>query len=539
MNINIKKLLLNIPLKPGVYLFKNKTGKVIYIGKAKVLKNRVNSYFTKSSNLEMSKINMLSKIEDIDYIITKSEYEALLLESNLIKQYKPTYNVRLKDDKNYLYIKIENINEFPKIYTVRKIDDAKASYFGPFTDSQAVKQTLKLLRKLFPYRDCSENLFNKNKECLKYHIKQCLAPCIGAVSHEEYNNLIRNCELFLIGKRSKLIRNFKSEMNIASQNKQYEKAANYRDQIKSLSKIVERQTVISTKKESQDYISYVKYRENYYINLFIVREGKIIGRENFIINNIGNFTDDMILESFIKEYYLHTFDFPTEIILQIKILNDSDLSSLLSKKSKKKVKIITATRGKKREVIRLGIQNAKNFLTKKIGPIENAKYKKLLQSLKLKLNLPHNPKRIECYDISNIQGKFAVGSMIVFTNGQPDKKEYRKFKIKSVVGANDVAMMEEVVSRRLNNVSWPYPDLIIVDGGKPQLNQIKKLLNIKNLTIPLISLAKKEEEIYLTNKKYSLKLKKDSEVLKLIQRIRDEAHRFAISYHKKLRAKTL
>lgn len=539
MNKNITKIIKTIPQKPGVYLFKNNSGLVIYVGKAKQLKNRVSSYFNKSNLLEPAKKQMLPQIKDIDFIVTKSEYEALLLESNLIKQYKPKYNVRLKDDKNYLYIKIENINDFPKIYTVRKIDDQKSQYFGPFTDSRAVTQTLKLLRKLFPYRDCSENLFNKKKECLKYHIKQCLAPCIGAVGREEYNGIIRNCELFLLGKRSKIIANLTSQMNKAADGKNYERAAQLRDQIKSLYKIIERQTVVSPKKENQDYISYIKYGRKFYINLFIAREGKIVGKENFVINNKYKLSDQSILESFLKEYYLHTFDYPQTIITQINLENSLSLSKNFSKKAGKNIKIINPKKGQKKEIINLGIQNARNYLIKKIGPLENEKSRIILQNLKNKLKLPYRPKRIECFDISNIQGKFAVGSMAVFTNGLIDKKEYRKFKIKTVKGANDVAMMEEVLRRRLNNFAWPYPDLIVLDGGKPQLNRIKKLLNARKLTIPLISLAKREEEIFVTYKKNPIKLNKNSSELKLLQRIRDEAHRFAIIYHKKLRLKGL
>lgn len=534
---NIANILINIPPKPGVYLFKNSEGRVIYVGKAKILKNRINSYFLKSNYLEAGKINLINKIADIDYIITKNEYEALLLESNLIKQYRPFYNIRLKDDKNYLYIKIDNLNEYPKIYTVRKIDDNRSAYFGPFTDGQAVRQTLKMLRKLFPYRDCSENLFAKNQACLKYHIKQCLAPCIGAINKDEYNNIIRNCELFLLGKRSAIIKKLGAQMALASRSKNYEKAAMLRDQIADLTKIIEKQAVISTKNECQDYIAYIKYRHNYYVNLFIVREGKIIGKENFVIDNLGKFPEHVLLESFIKEYYLHAFDFPKEIITQAAIPNAASLALLLSKKAHGKLRIIQATRGRKKAIINLGIQNARNFLIKKIGPTINSKNQKILQNLKTSLHLPYLPKRIECYDISNIQGVLAVGSMAVFTNGQPDKKEYRKFKIKTVRGANDVAMMKEVIARRLKNISWPYPDLIILDGGKPQLNQIKNLLTAKKLAIPLIALAKKEEKVFLTHKKNPLSLNKYSDALKLLQRIRDEAHRFAITYHKKLRSK--
>lgn len=543
MNKRLANQLKIIPRKTGIYIFKDSSGNILYIGKAKNIKKRVKSYFDRINSLSIDKKMMVGRISNIDYISVGSEYEAFLLESNLIKKYKPRYNVILKDDKNYLFIKIDYQDDFPKIYTTRKIERGRASYFGPFTDGQAVKQTLNLIRKMFPYRDCNQNIYDDNnielkkKACLKYHIKKCLAPCIGAVSKDEYNRIIRKCELFLLGKRSTLVEKLKNEMLKASDKKNYEEAASLRNQIEAIKKITAKQVIISAKKENQDYISFVANKNKAFINLFIVREGKLIGKENFTMNIMKGNDDVEIITNFIKQYYPTATDMPKEIISQEKIPSEKKLSLFLSRKFNKKIIISRAYRGKRKSVIEMGKQNAQNYMEKMLGALGQKDIYKTLKKIKNIFSLENIPRRIECFDISNIQGKLATGSMVVFLNGVSDKKEYRRFKIKTVASANDVEMMREVILRRLKNKQWKYPDLIVLDGGRPQFNIIEKELKNIKIRIPMIALAKKEEEIYFDKYKKPFKLSKNSEELKLLQRIRDDAHRFAIRYHKILRKK--
>jgi excinuclease ABC subunit C len=545
MTNKLTKQLNKLPNKTGIYIFKNKTGKILYVGKAKNLKKRISSYFKQLQNLSKDKSLMTEQIKDIEYTTTNSENDALLLESNLIKQYKPQYNVVLKDDKQYKYIKIDYEDDFPRLYTVRKITDDKASYFGPFTDARALKQTLKLIRKLFPYRDCNQNIFYDNgkelkkKVCLKYHIKKCLGPCIGAVSKEEYNSIIRKCELFLLGRIGKLVKDLKKEMQVAAQGREFEKAAALRDQIESIEKITAEQIVVSTRRENQDYISFVRNRNRTFINLFIIRDGKLIGKENFTLSSPLKTKNSEILESFVKQYYSTAFDAPKEIICQYKVDNEKNLINYLSQKFGKKTRIKKAFRGKGRKLIEMGMQNAEDYMKSKMSPATDSIKIKTLKQIQKTFSLKNLPKRIECYDISNIQGNLATGSMVVFTNGQPDKNEYRRFKIKTVKSVNDTAMIKETLSRRLRNRQWKYPDLIILDGGRAQLNVIIKELEDKNVRIPVLALAKKKEEIFSTKSKSPISLPKTSKVLHLLQQIRDEAHRFAISYHKILRKKMI
>lgn len=538
-----KNIIKNIPDKPGAYLFKNQKNQVLYIGKAKNLKKRISSYFQKTNTLAQDKQKMINLSSSLDYIITRNEVEALLLESNLIKQHRPKYNIILKDDKNYKYIKIDYQDDFPKIYSVRKIEKGPAQYFGPFTDGYAINQTLDLLQKIFRYRDCAKDLNKKFKQraCLKFHIKRCLAPCIGKVSIKEYNQTIHNCELFLKGKQKQVIKDLEQQMHKYSLNKNFEQAAIIRDRLNDVKKIIKKQIVISTKQENEDYISLFKpTSETAIINLFIVREGKLIGKKNFSLKINPKNINSEILSSFIKQYYhppgdhpqgsKQNTDKPQELILPEKIIDQDLINSWL------KIKIIIPKIGKKKQLLDLGIKNAQEYYKRKPISIINDK-SIILKNIQLKLNLLSLPHRIECYDISNIQGKQAVGSMAVFVNGLPDKKEYRKFKIKTIFKANDIAMIQEVLNRRIHN-NWPEPDLIIIDGGKPQLNAAQKILSEHNWSTPIIALAKKFEKIYTFQNSKPIQLPKDSKELHLLQQIRDEAHRFAISYHKKLRAKT-
>lgn len=547
----INNILTKLPQKPGVYIFKNGKKNILYVGKAKNIKKRVNSYFIKNKELSADKKLMLPKIKKIDYIVADSELEALLLESNLIKKEKPRYNVILKDDKQYQYIKIDKADDFPKIYTARKIEKDQASYYGPFTNGLAVKNTLNLLNKLFPYRECNLEIYEhskKRKVCLKYHIQRCLGPCAHYISKKDYAALIKQSELFLRGRQDKILSQLRKDMKFEASKKNFEKAAAIRDQIFNLEEIIEKQKVISTKKIDQDFISYYQKNNLTIINLFMVRHGKLIGKENFNLKTKNKKTDE-ILSSFIKLHYLNQKIIPQDIIIQTDIEDKHLITSFLTKQNKRKVNIIIPKTGKNYQLIKLGIKNAQLYyqnlsLREKLSPQEKSQIK-LLRSTKKILKLKDIPKRIECYDISNIQGTHATGSMVVFENGLPAKNQYRHFRI-NFPSISDTDMMKEMLSRRFKNYQqdkiiaqekWPLPNLIVIDGGKGQLNAALGVLKKQKLNVSLISIAKKFEELYSPNSSKPLKLTQTSPTLQLIQRIRDEAHRFAITYHRKLKEK--
>lgn len=543
--LNILSLLKSLPQKPGVYIFKDQRGRILYIGKAQNIKKRVSSYFQKSKDLWPNKRSMIEKIESIDYIITFSETEALLLENNLIKKYRPRYNIVFKDDKQYKYIKIDYTDDFPRLYTVRKIEKGPASYFGPFTDGLALKQTLQLLRKLFPFRDCNQNIFVDNmhelkrKACLRYHIKRCLGPCIGKVSKEEYNQVIRSCLLFLQGKQEKIIKNLKRQMKKAAQKQDFEHAAILRDQVKNIEKIIAKQIIISPKPLSQDVISFIKNERAAYFNLFAIREGKLLGKENFTLKIPQQSKNEEILSSFIKHYYSETKDLPKEIILPNEMEEKESIEKWLKQLAAPgKIKITIAKKGRKKRLIQMGIENIKSEIKKR----KKDKNKNGLDELAKTLGLKKAPKRIECYDISFLFGKEACGSMVVFENNQIKKSEYRRFKIRNPDLKDDLGMLKEVLTRRFSMAkekgkSWSRPDLIVIDGGKGQLFMTLKVLAKLKLDIPAIALAKKEEKIYLPQERKPVILPRSSKALHLLQQIRDESHRFAISYHRKLRKK--
>lgn len=528
MTIDLKKL----PTQPGIYRFYNSENKLLYIGKAKNLKNRVKSYFQKNNELSPAKKIMVSQIKKINYTVVSNETEAILLETSLIKKYQPPFNIDLKDDKYFLYIKINISEPFPRIMTVRKIDNSKALYFGPYTNASSVYSMMKLLRDVFLYRTCNRDLrkLPKGRVCLLYHLNQCLGPCELKCTKTEYDRMIKQIINFLKGKTSEIVKSLHQEMQKQSANKNYEAAAVTRDKIKAIANLQIRQKVVLTKNESQDIISIYKTDKVACLNLFKIREGKLIDQQNFIIKNIGLFDEAEILAVWLEKYYATTQDKPKEIIIGEK-LSTEQLSELPIKQ------IIIAKKGKKADLIKLGLENAKLTLEKiipKWQKKDNQALNKITELQKV-LNLTKLPKRIEGYDISNIQGELAVGSMVVFTNGLADKKGYRMFKIKTVKGANDPAMIGEIIKRRLNN-DWPKPDLILIDGGPSQINAA--FYSAGDIDIPIISLAKREELIFKYNEKFPIKLQRTSLALQLLQQLRDEAHRFAINYHRKLRNRT-
>ena len=542
MNKDLKAKLKNLPSKPGVYIFKDKSGGFVYIGKAVNLNHRVRSYFQSNKNLEPDKRIMIPKITDIATIVVGNEVEALLLEQTLIKEHRPEHNIRFRDDKSYQYIRIDYADDFPKIHTTREVREDGSEYFGPFTDGYALKQTVKLLNKLFPFRDCNDEIhadnFRKSRErpCLRYHLKKCLAPCIGAVDKETYNTAIRNCELFLQGKQTKILRNLKDQMRLASDEKRFEDAAVLRNHIQSIEYIITKQRVISPQMLNQDIVSLAWNKHLIAINLFIVREGKLIGKENFLLE--GRSKKEAV-SSFIKNYYKLRKDLPKEIILPI--LPDDKVVILKWLAKKGSTKFLLPKRGKKKQLQILGETNAQKYLDDHVRK-EGASRAKSSEAL-LKLSKAINVKdlsRIECYDISNISGQYATGSMAVFTKGESDKSQYRRFKIKEFTTPDDPGMMKEMIGRRFRKKKeaiWPHPNLIILDGGKGQLGVIRKELDALDVNIPLIALAKKNEEIFVPGKARPVVLPRESPALYLIERIRDEAHRAAIGYHRQLRSK--
>ena len=541
-----------VPTQPGCYLYYDKEGTIIYVGKAKNLKRRVYSYFHKQH--ESPKTNILvSQIEKLEYIITDSEVEALILESHLIKQHKPKYNILLKDDKKYPYFLITD-EDFPRIQVVRKknLNPDKGRFYGPYTDVGAMYATLDFLKRLFPLKQCKTPKFT-NRPCLYYHIGKCLAPCQGKVTPEEYQKLIQQVELFLSGKQSELLKQIQVQMQKYAESEQFEKAAKMRDSYLDLQKTLERQKVVYENTKLNEDIIAVIYEDGILaIVIMMVREGRLIDKKDFTYF-VDNVDKTEYFEIFFRDYYTNLkLEFPDRIISKdLEEVGEKELyQDWLKILSGKKV-TISYGKGKFKELYELALKNATNLL-------ENAKLKKMAQIrddfnevgsyLAEKLQLTNFPNRIECYDISHIQGTNTVASMVVFQNGLPKKTAYRKFKIKSTEGKpDDFLSMKEVLSRRLSRLGepkWEKPDLIIIDGGKGQLSSVMQIVEEMGIKvgkggIDFVSLAKREEEVFLPNQSDSILLPRDSNALYLIQRIRDEAHRFAITYHRSLRSKAL
>jgi len=535
MNPSLAKKLSNLPKKPGVYLHKDQDGAVLYVGKAVNLRNRVSSYFKKDAGTGSVRIqNMIAKIADLDFVVVDNELESLVLENNLIKQYRPKYNVLLRDDKNYLFIKINLKDEIPTIQYERKPDDKNARYFGPYTSGLALKDTLRLVRKIFPY--CANTTVG-TKPCFYYHIGKCPGVCFGKISLADYRNFyIKNIIEFLEGRRDLILKNLQRQMKFWATAKKFEKAAKVRDQIFALNRVLERQKVVYPKNIDQDVFS-VYQDAAACINLFLIRGGKLIQKENFILDNARQASAKEILESFLPRYYMDAATEPKQILLPVAI-NSEALEPLFSKLPK----ILTPSRGDKAGLIVLGTTNAKQYLDNSTDKhlLEEAKLMASLKELQRVLSLPTLPGRIEAYDISNIQGTNPVGSMVVFDFARPKKSDYRKFKINKKQTPDDFAMMSEMLDRRFKN-SWPMPDLILIDGGKGQLSAATKVLSqipkFSDSQIPTIGLAKRIEEIFTPGRKNPILLPPTSIGLFLLQRIRDEAHRFAVTYHRKLRSR--
>ena len=552
MNDTLLESIKLVPTNPGCYLYYDKEGTIIYVGKAKNLKRRVYSYFHKQHDSVKTNI-LVSQIEKLEYIITDSEVEALILESHLIKKHKPKYNILLKDDKKYPYFLITD-EDFPRIQIVRKknLNPDKGRFYGPYTDIRAMHATLDFLKKIFPLKQCKTPKFS-NRPCLYYHIGKCLAPCQGKVTPEEYQKLIHQVELFLSGKQSELLKQIQAQMQKYSEEEQFEKAAKMRDSYLDLQKTLEHQKVVYENTKLNEDILAVVYEDGILaIVIMMIREGRLIDKKDFTY-----FAEDInkteYFETFFRDYYTGLkLEYPDKIISKdLEEVGEKELyEDWLRILSGKKITIHYG-RGKYNELYELAKKNAQNLL-------ENAKLKKMAQIrddfnevgsyLAEKLKLNNFPNRIECYDISHIQGTNTVASMVVFQNGLPKKTAYRKFKVRMTEGKpDDFLSMKEVLSRRLSRLGepkWEKPDLIIIDGGKGQLSSVMQIVSDMGIKvgkdgIDFVSLAKREEEVFLPNQSKSILLPRDSNALYLIQRIRDEAHRFAITYHRDLRSKAL
>ncbi len=539
---------------------KNAAGEIIYVGKANSLKNRVRQYFQSSNNQHPKVKAMVSNITEFEYIITDSEVEALILESNLIKKHKPKYNILLRDDKQYPYIKVTLGEKFPRIIKTRKVKRDQGRYFGPYINVGAVNQTLDILRRIYPLRTCNKNLERKKKDkpCLNYHIHQCLGACTGNVSQEEYNKIVDEVILFLSGKYQEILNKIELKMKQAAEHMNFEKAAEYRDQIHAILSIMEKQKIVLSSDIDQDLIAMARGIEDGCVIVFFVRDGKLMGRENYMLSIDENDTEDEIIGSFVKQFYAGTAFIPKEILLEVEVEDQTTIEKWLSAKKGTKVNIKVPKRGEKKELLQLAHKNAVEILEQFREKLIRDKEKSegAVKALGKYLNLEKTPYRIEAYDVSNIQGAHSVASMVVFENGKPKYSDYRRFKIRTIDGPNDYASMQEVFYRRfkrglekkkimteekINGKFEKMPDLILVDGGLGQINAVLDVLHAFKLEIPIAGMVKdkrhKTKDLIYNAKE--LNIRENIYVFQLVSKIQEEAHRFAISYHRSLRGKTI
>ena len=541
-------LVKNLPTKTGVYIMKDGRGKTIYVGKAKNIRSRVGSYFNKSGDNRYQTNFLVKEINSIDYLITNDEREALLLENSLIKNQKPKYNIRLKDDKTYASLCLTVKEKFPKLIFTRRIRDDGSVYFGPFSSSGALKQTKKIVHKLFPVRDCTNEKFKRHwdRPCLNYNLKICSGPCANKINEEDYESIVNQARSFLTGNKRQLLKILRDNMRKASQEMRYEDAAYQRDQIFLLEKNIEVDKRINSDRKDKDIIGFNNDNGLYEFVVLFFRGGSIVDNAEFSIKNISE-NDAQVLREFVGRFYQNGRYIPSEIIIQQKIEDKELYENLLTEKRGKKVKILVPNRGSKAKLLNLAINNSKENY--KIRQKEKLNEQNILKKLQKSLSLKEIPESIECFDISNIQGTNPVASLVRFKEGKPDKSMYKRYKVKTVKGPNDFASMYEILRRRFKRADqdgWELPKVVMIDGGKGQLNTVYsaiKELGFEN-KVELISIAKGRKQgeldkIYVYGKKNPYILKNNLTGLHLLMRIRDEAHRVAIEYHKKLRGKKL
>ncbi len=565
---HLQEILNNLPTRPGCYLMYDVNGRVIYVGKAVNLRARVRSYFH-SNAMDMAvspkTARLVAEIDCIEFIVTDSELEALILEANLIKKHRPRYNVRLKDDKRYPYIKVHWRDDFPKVTITRRMKRDGARYFGPFTSSRAVRQTLDTLRKVFPYLTCDRDITgNDTRACLYYDIKLCNGPCIGAVTREEYRATMADLIKFLEGKTESVVKDMQARMQGAAEALDFEKAATIRDQLHAIAHIVEKQKIVSAAQADQDVIAFAREDGDTCVQVFFIRGGKLLGREYFILDGAEGEEEQAIMNSFVKQFYDEAAYIPPEVLLPAQIEEALIIEQWLRQKRGTKVMLTVPRRGHKRNLVRMAGENAAETLgsLRAQWQADRHKQEQAMSELQERLDLSLAPTRIECYDISTIQGTSTVGSMVVFVHGVPRKSDYRRFNVRSVPGEpDDYASMREVLTRRFERwqdgnkgglssndpgakarkqIAWALlPDLLLVDGGKGQLNVAVKVLDSFDLLgqVPVAGLAKREEELFVPGRKDPILLPRNSQGLYLVQRVRDEAHRFAITSHRARRRK--
>jgi excinuclease ABC subunit C len=557
----VAPILQGLPTKPGCYLMKDDAGAVLYVGKAINLRNRIRSYFHESAAHSRKTAEMVSQIADIEWIVVGSELEALILEMNLIKRHQPKYNVRLKDDKRYPYIKVQWGEPYPKVTVTRRVRDDGSRYFGPYTSAWAVHQTLDVLRKIFPYLTCDRVITGKDtRACLYYDIKLCMAPCIGVISQESYRAMIEDLCRFLRGHSEEVIARLQGEMRRASEDMAFERAATIRDQLVAIDKVVEGQKVISQEKIDSDVIAFARDERDACVQIFFIRAGKLVGREYFVMEGAHQAEDDELVEAFVKQFYAGATFIPQRVMLPTEIEEARIIEAWLCERGgKKRVQIVVPRRGPKKALVRMATENAAETLAslRARWEADRSKHVQALAEIQAALKLDAPPNRIECYDISNLQGTAAAGAMVVFEQGAPSKQLYRRFTIRTVQGQDDFASMEEVLNRRFRR--WQIsveeaakpggkpdrafgllPDLLIVDGGKGQLARAAQVIREFDLQekVPVVGLAKSHEELYIVGESDPTILPRRSEGLYLVQRIRDEAHRFAVKQHRVQRRRT-
>lgn len=536
---NIKNALAVLPEKPGVYLMHDASGKVIYVGKAVVLKNRVRSYFRNLASHTPKVKAMVAKIAEIETIVTSSEVEALILECNLIKKYRPRYNISLKDDKTYPYLKVTMQEDFPRLYVTRRQLRDGACYYGPYADAGAMHATVKLLRSMFPLRTCRK--MNVDRPCLNYHIKRCLAPCAGYISKADYHKMIKSVCMVLDGRTTELERDLKQQMQEAADNYAFEEAARLRDQLQAVARLNEAQKAVTNNGGDMDIFGLGQDMTGLCVQLFFVRKGKLIGRDNFFMPDGGD-TPQEVITAFVKQYYNEATFIPKEVVLPYLPEDDEKqlIETWLADKAQRRVELLLPQRGVKKDLLKLANENAIKLLNERLrkGSLSLKNDLQAAEELQQALGLEHPLERMDCFDISHTQGSETVASMVVFRNGTSSKKDYRRYKIVSAEGKpDDFKSMQEVVYRRYRDYE-DLPSLVVIDGGKGQLSSALEVIRGLGLDdLPVVGLAKREEEIFKPHQSESIMLDRDGAALHLIQRIRDEAHRFAITYHRKLRGK--
>ncbi len=554
----LRATLANLPTRPGVYLMKDAKGTVVYVGKAQNLRNRVRSYWQKGAQgpFEGHRIRaVIDRVADVEYTVTDSVSEALLLEANLIKRFKPRWNVRLKDDKSYPYIKVTLADDFPRIERTRKLPNDGSRYFGPYASAVSVDESMNLIRRLFPFRTCTIEIHEGRRAlqrpCLLYHIKRCQGPCIEAISKDDYRRDIEQVMLFLEGRQEAVVRVLERDMADASAELNYERAAVLRDKVRAIERTMESQKMAAFARTELDVAGLARADNQAAVQLFSVRNGKMLGRDVFLLDATRDATDDEVLSGFLLQYYARASTVPRDVLVPVELSDRADLEAFLAVRRGSNVHIRIPQRGEKRELMELARTNAAETLAREQVRwlADQGKTLGALEELASALDLAGPPMRIECYDISNFQGAESVGSMVVFEEGRPRTGDYRRFRIRTVQGPNDFASHQEVLRRRFRHaphgdegseeeLRWRLPDLVVIDGGKGQVSAAKETLDELGFhDLPLAGLAKEREELFLPGASEPIVLPSTSQALYLVQRLRDEAHRFAITYHRSLRAK--